>query len=85
MLCKYTSINYLKQAIKENKNIQWEGEVSDIRKIWKKSHIEHISNHEIKILIKEKFITERGRINCSLQEHSGKWRWLGIQYVIAEY
>jgi len=52
---------------------------------WRKSHIEHITNHEIKILIKEKFITERGRINCSLQEHSGKWRWLGIQYVIAEY
>jgi len=56
---------------------------------WKKSHIEHISNHEIKILIKEKFVTERGRINCSLQEqqdiNSGKWRWLGIQYVIAEY
>ncbi len=52
---------------------------------WRKSHIEHISNHEIKILIKEKFITERGRINCSLQENSGKWRWLGVQYVIAEY
>ena len=52
---------------------------------WRKSDIEHISKHEIKILIKEKFITERGRINCSLQEHSGKWRWLGIQYVIAEY
>ena len=56
---------------------------------WKKSNIKHISNHEIKILIKEKFVTERGRINCSLQEHlntsSGKWRWLGIQYVIAEY
>ena len=57
--------------------------------VWRKSHIEHISNHEIKILIKEKFVTERGRINCSLQEHlngnAGKWRWLGIQYVIAEY
>ena len=53
--------------------------------VWKKSNIEHISNHEIKILIKEKFISERGRINCSLQESSGKWRWLGIQYVIAEY
>ena len=52
--------------------------------IWRKSNIEHISNHEIKILIKEKFVTERGRINCSLQEQS-KWRWLGIQYVIAEY
>ena len=53
--------------------------------VWRKSNIEHISNHEIKILIKEKFVTERGRINCSLQENAGKWRWLGIQYVIAEY
>ena len=53
---------------------------------WRKSNIEHVNNHEIKILIKEKFITERGRINCSLQDiNSGKWRWLGIQYVIAEY
>jgi len=52
---------------------------------WRKSHIEHISKHEIKILIKEKFVTERGRINCSLQENTGKWRWLGIQYVVAEY
>ena len=57
--------------------------------VWRKSNIEHINNHEIKILIREKFVTERGRINCSLQEHSnqnsGKWRWLGIQYVVAEY
>ena len=53
---------------------------------WGKSNIEHINNHKIKILIKEKFITERGRINCSLKEHSsGKWRWLGIQFVIKEY
>ena len=37
------------------------------------------------ILIKEKFKSERGRINCSLWEEGGKWRWLGIQYVIAEY
>ena len=57
--------------------------------LWRKSNIEHISESEIKILINEKFVTERGRINCSLQEHSnenkGKWRWLGIQYVLAEY
>ena len=33
---------------------------------------------------KEKFTTERGRINCSLNDNEG-WRWLGIQYVIAEY
>jgi len=53
--------------------------------IWRKSDIKHISDNEIEILIKEKFTTERGRINCSLQENSNKWRWLGIQYVIAEY
>ena len=38
------------------------------------------------ILLKEKFKSERGRINCSLWDREGgKWRWLGIQYVIAEY
>ena len=40
---------------------------------------------ELEILLKEKFKSERGRINCSLWEEGGKWRWLGIQYVIAEY
>ena len=36
-------------------------------------------------MFKDKFKSERGRINCSLWVESGKWRWLGIQYVIAEY
>ena len=31
-----------------------------------------------------KFITERGRINCSLREANGFYRWLGIQFVIKE-
>jgi len=53
--------------------------------VWKKSNIEFVNSNEIKILIKEKFKSERGRINCSLQSENGKWRWLGIQYVIAEY
>ena len=44
-----------------------------------------INKNEIKILLKEKFKSERGRINCSLQEDEGRWRWLGIQYVVAEY
>ena len=30
------------------------------------------------------FVTERGRINCSLRNNDGKWRWLGIQFTIAE-
>jgi len=53
--------------------------------IWRKSDIEFIKENELIILLKEKFKSERGRINCSLWEKGGKWRWLGIQYVIAEY
>ena len=53
--------------------------------IWRKSDIQFINNYELNILLKEKFKSERGRINCYLQDESGKWRWLGIQYVIAEY
>ncbi len=53
--------------------------------VWKKSDIKFISDYELNILLKEKFKSERGRINCSLWEEGGKWRWLGIQYVIKEY
>ena len=52
---------------------------------WKKSDIKFLSENELMILLKDKFKSERGRINCSLWEKGGKWRWLGIQYVIAEY
>ena len=52
---------------------------------WRKSDIKFINENELMILLKEKFKSERGRINCSLWEEGGKWRWLGIQYVIAEY
>jgi len=53
--------------------------------VWRKSDLRFISENELIILLKEKFKSERGRINCSLREKNGKWRWLGIQYVIAEY
>ncbi len=53
--------------------------------IWKKSKIEFLSDNEIKVLLNEKFTSERGRINCSLWVEKGRWRWLGIQYVIAEF
>ena len=32
----------------------------------------------LEITIEEKFIGERGRINCSLKEKNNFWRWLGI-------
>jgi len=53
--------------------------------IWKKSDIKFVSSNELIILLKKKFKSERGRVNCSLWEKGGKWRWLGIQYVIAKY
>ena len=40
--------------------------------------------HELNIILEGKFITERGRINCSLRENNGFYRWLGIQFVVKE-
>ena len=53
--------------------------------VWRKSNIKIINEYELNVLLSEKFKSERGRINCSLQEKEGGWRWLGIQYVIADY
>ena len=36
------------------------------------------------IFIDEKFVGERGRINCSLKDSSGLWRWLGVQFVLSD-
>ena len=53
--------------------------------VWEKSNIKFLNENELLIILREKFKSERGRINCSLWVEKGKWRWLGIQYVIAEY
>ena len=51
---------------------------------WRNSKILFKEENLLEIEISEKFIGERGRINCSLREKDGFWRWLGIQYVISE-
>ncbi len=51
---------------------------------WRKSKINFSSKNILEINISEKFIGERGRINCSLREDGGFWRWLGVQFVVAE-
>ena len=33
------SLEYLQRVIKKNKNIEWLGEVEDIKEVWRKSHI----------------------------------------------
>ena len=51
---------------------------------WRNSKISFIEKNTLEIKISEKFVGERGRINCSLREGDGFWRWLGIQFVISE-
>ena len=51
---------------------------------WRNSKISFIKKNTLEINIMEKFIGERGRINCSLKETDGFWRWLGIQFVISD-
>jgi hypothetical protein len=51
---------------------------------WRKSEINFITDNILQIFIDEKFVGERGRINCSLRDSSGFWRWLGIQFVVSE-
>ncbi len=51
---------------------------------WRNSKISFIEKNALKIDIMEKFVGERGRINCSLKEIDGFWRWLGIQFVVSD-
>jgi len=49
---------------------------------WRKSELVYLDKSKIKINLIGKFTTERGRVNCSLRESNGSWRWLGIQFVV---
>ena len=56
---------------------------SNEENVWRNSKITFKENNLIAINLDGKFVTERGRINCSLK--SGNYfRWLGMQFVIAE-
>ncbi len=51
---------------------------------WRKSDTKFESKNILRVNINEKFVGERGRINCSLRDSSGFWRWLGLQFVISD-
>ncbi len=51
---------------------------------WRNSKIKFDSKNNLIVSLDGKFITERGRINCSLRENNGFYRWLGIQFVVKE-
>ncbi len=69
------------QDIEKLKNINC---FSNEGNTWRNSNIVFKENNILEIKISEKFIGERGRINCSLKEKNSFWRWLGIQYVISD-
>ena len=72
---------YFEENIKSLKNITC---FSNEGNKWRNSKILFTEKNVLEIKIEEKFIGERGRINCSLKEEAGFWRWLGIQFVISD-
>ena len=95
---KYKSITPQERYLLQNKNppqveIQFYNNINNLKNIncfsnegnkWRNSNISFINDLTLKIEISEKFIGERGRINCSLRENEGFYRWLGIQFVISD-
>ncbi len=51
---------------------------------WRNSKISLDGKNKLTIGLEGKFTTERGRINCSLREENGFYRWLGVQFVVKE-
>jgi peptidoglycan/xylan/chitin deacetylase (PgdA/CDA1 family) len=72
------------EFFKDSKNINLLNCYSNELNSWRKSEIDFFDTNKIKIKLIGKFTTERGRINCSLRENDGSWRWLGMQFVVAD-
>ncbi len=66
------------------KNLKSLGCYSNEGDSWRQSNIKFEDDLTLLINISEKFVGERGRINCSLRDPSGFWRWLGIQFVVSD-
>ena len=95
---KYKSVKPEEKYLSQNKNppdveIQFYDNIKNLKSLncfsnegdkWRQSQINFLDDNTLKININEKFIGERGRINCSLKDPSGYWRWLGLQFVISE-
>ena len=71
------------EFFKDQKNINLLNCYSNELNSWRKSEIEFLDTYKIKINLIGKFTSERGRVNCSLREDDGSWRWLGMQFVVA--
>ncbi len=95
---KYKKISPEEKYLLQNKNpplvkIEFFNDIKNLKSVgcysnegnkWRKSDIKFENSNTLAIKIVEKFTGERGRINCSLRDPSGLWRWLGIQFVVSE-
>jgi peptidoglycan/xylan/chitin deacetylase (PgdA/CDA1 family) len=72
------------EFFENSKNIKLLNCYSNELNSWRKSKLDFLDGNKIKIKLIGKFTTERGRINCSLREDNGSWRWLGMQFVVAD-
>ena len=72
------------QFFENQKNLENINCYSNEQNKWRKSKLLFTNKNELKVILDGKFVTERGRVNCSLRDKSGYWRWLGIQFVIAD-
>ena len=76
--------NVVIEFLDKIKNIKLLNCYSNELNSWRKSEIKYLNDFKIQIKLVGKFTTDRGRMNCSLREPEGSWRWLGMQFVIAE-
>ena len=83
LLDKNNPPNVIIEFYKNIKNIKSVNCYSNENDRWRQSSIKFINSNTLEISINKKFIGERGRINCSLKDTSGFWRWLGIQFVVS--
>ena len=95
---KYKSISPEEKYLTQNKNpprvkVKFFDNIKNLKSVgcysnegnkWRQSDIKFKNSDTLVINIAEKFVGERGRINCSLRDPSGLWRWLGIQFVISD-
>lgn len=47
-----------------------------------KAHIERLGERRMEVRMTKAFSAGRTRINCTLPENRGRWRWLGRQFVV---
>ena len=95
---KYKKVSPAEKYLLQNKNppkvkIEFYENIRNLKSLscysnegnrWRQSDINFENVNTLLININEKFIGERGRINCSLRDPSGYWRWLGLQFVVGD-